>query len=105
MLKKVLRSSQNRSPSRRYPSTPLQVCLHCKNSIWIGRIATIEFESHVFSNFGRGTRGGRTLRRGVFLPSRCLLDSPFLEPILSTLLGTLLPEIKTHCKKPSKNPS
>ena len=33
--------------------------------------------------------GGHTLRKGVFLPSMCLLDSPFsLEPLLRTLLRT-----------------
>ena len=36
--------------------------------------------------------------------SRCLHESPFLEPLLTTLLRTLLP-IKAHCKTASKNPS
>ena len=48
---------------------------------------------------GRTPRGSYS-RKGVFLPSRCLLKGPFLEPLLRTLLP-----IKTHCKTPSKNPS
>ena len=42
---------------------------------------------------GRTPRGSYS-RKGVFLPSRCLLESPFLEPLLRTLLRTLL-AIKT----------
>ena len=48
--------------------------------------------------------GGRTLAKGVFLPSKCLLESPFLEPVLRTLLRTLS-NYKVYCKTPSKNPS
>ena len=52
---------------------------------------------------------GRTPRglyspKAVFLPSRCLLGSPFSEPLLRRLLRTLPPS-KTHSKTPSKNPS
>ena len=50
------------------------------------------------------TPRGSYSRKGVLLPSRRLLESPFLEPLLRTLLRTLAP-IKTHCKTPSKNPS
>ena len=49
-------------------------------------------------------KGVVLLKRRVFLPSKCLLESPFLEPLLRTLLRTLPPS-KTHCKTPSKNPS
>ena len=51
------------------------------------------------SKIGRTPRGSYS-RKGVFLPSRCLLESLFLEPLLRTL-----PPRKTHCKTPSKNPS
>ena len=44
------------------------------------------------------------LLRGVLLPSKCLLESPFLEPLLRHLLRTL-PPCKAHCKTPSENPS
>ena len=36
---------------------------------------------------GRTPRGSHS-RKGVFLPARCLLESPFLEPLLRTLLRT-----------------
>ena len=36
--------------------------------------------------------------KGVFLPSKCLLESPFLEPLLRTLLRTL--PINLHCVPP-----
>ena len=49
------------------------------------------------------TRRGSYSWKGVFLPSRCLLESPFLEPLRRTLLRTLPPS-KAHCKTPSKNP-
>ena len=34
---------------------------------------------------------GRGHWKGVFLPSKCLLESPFLEPLLTTLLRALPP--------------
>ena len=37
------------------------------------------------------TQKGSYSRKGVFLPSRCLLERLFLEPLLRTLLKTLLP--------------
>ena len=37
------------------------------------------------------TPRGSYSRKGVLLPSRRLLESPFLEPLLRTLLRTLLP--------------
>ena len=49
----------------------------------------------------RAHANGVVLWKGVLLPSRCLLESPFLEPLLRTLLRTT----KTHCKTASKNPS
>ena len=50
---------------------------------------------------------GRTYSgKGVFLPSKGLLESPFLEPLPRTLLRTLPPS-KPHSKTESlsKNPS
>ena len=43
----------------------------------------------------RPRKGGSYSRKGVFLPSKCLVESPFLEPLLRTFLRTLLPS-KTH---------
>ena len=59
------------------------------------------FEGTPHENVGfRGKKGqkvhcrapkGSYARKGVFLPSRCLLESPFLEPLLRILLRTLSP--------------
>ena len=50
-------------------------------------------------HFCEGNPLTHRLTKGVFLPSECLLESPFLEPLVRTrtLLRTLLPS-KTHCK-------
>ena len=34
----------------------------------------------------------------MFLPSKCLLESPFSEPLLRTVFRTLSPS-KTHCNQ------
>ena len=60
--------------------------------------------SHPFAFFLGAHEGGRALEKGVFLPSKRLVESPFLEPLLRTLLRTPPPS-KTHCKTPSENPS
>ena len=58
------------------------------------------------SNFRAGAREGSYSRKGVFLPSRCLLEGPFLEPLLRTLLRTPPPSNSMKkFQRPSKNPS
>ena len=50
------------------------------------------------------TRRGAYAWKGMFLPSKCLLEGPFLEPLPRTLLRTLLRALfpsKTHHKTPS----
>ena len=44
------------------------------------------------------TRRASYLRKGVVLPSKCLLESPFLRLLRRTLLRTLLPS-KTHARR------
>ena len=54
---------------------------------------------------GEGTRRGSYSGQGVFLPSKCLHESPFLEPLLRTPLSEPVLPLKPHSKAPSKNPS
>ena len=69
-----------------------------------GDTFSIEAPQDLLRTIERTQGGSYSFRKGVFLPSMRLLDSPFLEPLRRTLLRTLSP-FKIHCKMPSQNPS
>ena len=90
--------------TRSFPQTPSIQPLRATRPMRAKQVnCTLTTEQVEAIQLGRTPRGSYS-RKGVFLPSRCLLASPFLKPLLRTLLRTLLP-IKTHCKAPSTNPS
>ena len=65
---------------------------------WYSLAPTVSKRKHI----GR-TRKGLYSQKGMFLPSKCLLESAFWEPLAKNPSQSFLPI--EPCKTPSKNPS